>query len=255
MQDLRESHSSRFSRSAREDEVAQENSRSSLRASGPLVQIYDPTTSALQGGVLTGSVYHVILYELEPFVKIQDPPTADRSVLDPGNVNQTRTPSNGMVSGFTIDLLESLAVEMDIELKYYYPCDKKTHKATGQCPTATSGDALTWLKDGDAAGKYYGDMNQYCASFKCFSAAAIKVSADRVQDFRMTQPFMDTGFVVAVKEKEGEPAFMSAFYPFSEAVWVMVIFEIVLVGMIFIFIEGYGTNEALWEFPDISHLK
>jgi ABC-type amino acid transport substrate-binding protein len=260
LQGLSEERPSRFSRSAREDRLSQETARSTLRAAGQLVQIYDPVARALQGGVLAGSTYNVILYELDPFVKIRDPPTTDANVIDPGNVNQTRTPANGMLSGFTIDMLEALSVEMDVEFKYFYPCEKVANDKPTTCKGSDSAiAALEWMKDGDKVpamqDKYYGDMRQYCMDFKCFAASAIKVSAERVQDFRMTQPFLDTGFVVVVKEKEGEPAFMSAFYPFSEDVWAMVILEIVLVGMAFIYIEGYGTNEALWEFPDISELQ
>jgi len=224
-----------------------------------VVQVYDPVNGAIVGGLLAGETYSVILYELAPFVMISDPDSAENIVLDPGNLNQTRTPSNGLISGFTIDLLETLSVELGVTLNYYFPCSKVPHGATGVCEPATAGDALNWLKSGDTdpvmQAKYYGNMTEFCPNYKCFVAAATKILAARVQDFRMTQPFMETGFVLVVNENKAAPPFMSAFDPFTFTVWMMLIVEIIVVGCGFIYVEGYGTNEALWGAPDVSELE
>jgi len=228
-----------------------------LRARGDVVQAYDPINGALSGGGLRGNTYSVILYELAPFVVIADPESAG-AVLDPGNLNQTRTPGNGLLSGFTIDLLETMSVELGVTFNYYYPCSVAPHTAKGVCEPSTAVTALNWLKSGDTdpamAAMYYGNMTQFCPDYRCFVAAATKILASRVQDFRMTQPFLDTGFVLAVKENKASTPFMSAFFPFTTDVWFMIIVEIIIVGIGFIYVEGYGTNEALWAVADVSEL-
>ena len=70
-------------------------------------------------------------------------------IVDPGNLNQTRTPSNGLLSGMVIDLLETLAVDLDVSIKYYYPCKISTYESNGICEKASSSDALNWLAKGD----------------------------------------------------------------------------------------------------------
>ena len=212
---------------------------------------------------MSGRDYGVILYPKKPFVVIEDPPPVpgNLAVQDPGNLNQTRTPANGLLSGLTVDLLESVAVELGVTLRYYYPCARTNYDSTGACVDATDSDALNWLKDGDTdamAAKYFGNMTEFCGgaeTYQCFVASATEISAERVQAFRMTQPFMDTGFALVVKENKANPPLMSAFLPFSALVWFMTIVEIIFVGMAFIFVEGYGTNEALWAAPDTSGLE
>jgi len=68
---------------------------------------------------LAGKSYQVAVYEVPPFVRIDD----ERGLEDPGNVLQTRTAANGQISGLTIELLSEVASQLDIELKYYFPCE------------------------------------------------------------------------------------------------------------------------------------
>lgn len=68
---------------------------------------------------LAGKTYQVVVYEILPFVRIAD----EKGLVDPGNVNQTRTSANGDIAGLTIELLEEVASQLDIELKYYFPCE------------------------------------------------------------------------------------------------------------------------------------
>ena len=209
---------------------------------------------------IQGKTYSVILYPVAPFVMIQDPPLAEATdpVADPGNVNQTRTPANGMLSGLTIELLEALKTEMGATFNYYYPCKKATFASTKRCDVANANGALTWLKDGDVKTaeneKYFGNMTDFCVDARCFVAGAIKIDASRLVDFRMTQPFLYSGFAMAVKSDKAAPGLMSAFLPFSGNVWWAILLEVILCGMAFIYCEGYGTNEALWEAPDVSDL-
>lgn len=229
-----------------------------------IVQTFDPVTGAISNA-LAGNTYGVILYELVPFVIIKDPPPAQgaTSVVDPGNIRQTRLPSNGLLSGMTIDLLETLSVAMGVTFNYYYPCKKAAHTTKGVCEPSTASDALNWLNLGDTDVKqqelFFGNMTQFCGpdvagghKYQCFVASATKITASRVETFRMTQPFMDTGFSLVVLESPEDPPLMSAFLPFTYDVWIMIIFEIVICGMAFNYVEGYGTNEALWGPADLS---
>ena len=104
--------------------------------------------ASLGGGAspLAGNTYQVVIYELEPFVQILD----DKGSVDPGNVLQTRTSENGRISGLTIDLLDEVASQLGVELKYYYPCLIADHTANGKCTKATSDDALKMLDDTSA---------------------------------------------------------------------------------------------------------
>ena len=224
----------------------------------PNYQGYDVASGRIMDTYTKSRVYGVVIYPQAPFVVIDDP--GPGKVQDPGNVNQTRTPSNGLLSGMTIELLEELAVLLSIRLKYYYPCAKARYEATGKCDEATDSEALEWLKSGDTdsamAAKYFGNVTAFCGgNYRCFVAGAVKIVAQRVEDFRMTQSYMDTGFSLAVKESEAAPPLMSAFLPFEGYVWLAIFIEIILYGMGFIFIEGYGTNEALWAAPDTSELQ
>jgi hypothetical protein len=200
--------------------------------------------------------FNVVLYEIPPFVVIKDPPelTADKKVQDPGNLNQTRTPGNGYISGLTIELLEKLKQELGISINYYYPCNIVNYNKDKKCAKANADEALDWL-DKMTPGKYFGDMATWCKDYQCLVAGALKIDEVRVQKFRMTQPFMDTGFVLVVKSSPSSPPLMSAFFPFSFSVWLVVIAEVIICGACFIYVEGYGTNEALWGAPDVSELE
>jgi hypothetical protein len=221
-------------------------------------QAYDVAAGGIIDTYTKGRVYSVIIYPQAPFVVIGEPGTG--KVQDPGNVNQTRTPSNGLLSGMTIELLEEIAVMLGVRLKYYYPCAKARYEATGKCDEAIDSEALDWLKSGDRdlamAAKYFGNVTDFCGGkYRCFVAGPIKVVAQRMEDFRMTQSYMDTGFSLAVKKSKAAPPLLSAFLPFEGMVWFALFIEILLYGLGFVYIEGYGTNEALWAAPDTSELQ
>ncbi len=55
-----------------------------------------PPTDEAEASSLLGIVFDVIVYQIPPFVDIDSP----EGLIDPGNVNQTRTPENGGLTGF-----------------------------------------------------------------------------------------------------------------------------------------------------------
>ena len=246
-----------------------------------LVQAYDPSLGALDKGALAGRTYGVILYEAPGFVVISDPPPAASQpgkpqsfdVVDPGNINQTRTPGNGMLSGFTIDMLETMAIDLGFKLKYYYPCRKTVYDVTGTCASANEDEALAWLKDGDTdpvqKSVYFGDIEDMCndigdpagnpgippGKFRCFVAGAVKNTAKNYQDFYMTQPMWESGFWLVTKEQAAATPLMAFAFPFYWETWLVIFSELLIVGMCFIYVEGYGTNMVLSGPLDLSAYK
>jgi len=234
-------------------------------------QAYDPVAGAFDKDVLKDRTYSVILYHEPPFVMIKDPPPDPKAkpgvVVDPGNLNQTRTPSNGLLSGFTIDVLESLAVDLGVTLKYYYPCKKKLYADTGSCGSAGQDEALDWLKKGDTSpvmrATYFGDVTEMCgdqillaeSQFRCFVAGGVRISAEYYQDFFMTQSMWDTGYALVTLSKTSPTKLMAFAFPFWFETWIVIIAELVIVGMCFVYAEGYGTNQCMYTPLDLSTCK
>jgi ABC-type amino acid transport substrate-binding protein len=233
-------------------------------------QAYDPVAGAFDKDVLKDRTYSVILYHEPPFVMIKDPPPDPKAkVVDPGNLNQTRTPSNGLLSGFTIDVLESLAVDLGVTLKYYYPCQKNLYENTGSCGSAGQDEALDWLKQGDTnpvmRATYFGDVAEMCgdqillaakeSQFRCFVAGGVRISAEYYQDFFMTQSMWDTGYALVTLSKPSPTKLMAFAFPFWFETWIVIIAELVIVGICFVYAEGYGTNQCMYTPLDLSTCK
>eukprot|EP00960_Hanusia_phi_P059704 764264-Hanusia_phi.AAC.1 len=145
---------------------------------------YDPGTQKTLP-CFQGYTYSAIIYHDPPFVIIDDyfaNGTAGNS--DPGNVNQTRTPANGKLSGLSIDMMGALATNVSRE---------------GSCavkddPHGEDGDNDAWLLD-QSRSLQTRKMLRHEVNLE----AKILHST---QQYRLTQPFMESGFVMAVLESK-----------------------------------------------------
>lgn len=203
-----------------------------------------PPTENQAATTLDDVSFDVIVYHIPPFVDIDEP----QGLQDPGNVNQTRTPDNGGITGFAIDMLEEIAQQLEVRFKYYYPCQVTSYLQNAKtCLFVTSTEALLMLDD-VAGSTYFGTGPGFCQADRCFVAGAPKISEQTVRKYDVTMPFMEKGFGLAVRAGQPNPVFMSWANPFQWQLWMLVVAEIVVCAICFMIVEGYGTNEALWSF-------
>jgi hypothetical protein len=116
-------------------------------------KVDDQLTHARAGGLLhmrqtlTCGLALAVLYHVPPFVDIHGWRAEQND--DPGNEKQTRRPSNGKLTGLTIDMLEELSEMTGCKFHYLYPCSRGSYGSNGNaCSLATAGDAFAMLTTG-----------------------------------------------------------------------------------------------------------
>ncbi|EKX38360.1 hypothetical protein GUITHDRAFT_154734, partial [Guillardia theta CCMP2712] len=123
---------------------------------------YDPSTQKPLAS-FDGYTYSAIIYHDPPFVSIQDyfANSTNPADQDPGNLNQTRTPGNGKLSGLSIDMLGALSTTMGVSFKYYYPCNVQLYNSQKYCNTPTKNESLN-LFSGTPG--YFGSIADMCGA-------------------------------------------------------------------------------------------
>mmetsp|Transcript_3247 Transcript_3247/g.7708 ORF Transcript_3247/g.7708 Transcript_3247/m.7708 type:complete len:709 (+) Transcript_3247:213-2339(+) len=206
-----------------------------------------PESVGMATGDFANKTYNVVVYYVPPFVEFEDRDALDG---DPGNVMQTRTIENGGLSGLTIDFLALVEEVMGMKFNFYYPCETIFYQDNGFCNdnTLRSAEAAKGMLDvmGANSTLFYGGGTGLCGpEFLCLSAGGHKISEDLLLRYFVSQPYMEKGFRMVVKTETPEPDFMSWAQPFDFRLWILVVVEIGIVGVAFMFVEGYGTNEML----------
>jgi len=192
-----------------------------------------------------GRRYTVVLYHIPPFVTINDwAATTDNS--DPGNILGTRTVAGGQLSGLTVDFLMDLESRLQVQFKFVYPC-KSAEFAGGACKAPTKAHALAMVRGSASSAEYIGGGAGFCSDLRCFAAGAVKIDVPTLSDFFVTQPYMEKGFALVVREGPVQPGLFSWAEPFTQELWIVIVCELVLCALGFMWVEGYGTNEALWD--------
>ena len=146
---------------------------------------------------LQNATYNVVLYEIPPFVRLEDFEALNG---DPGNVNQTRTPRNGGISGITIDFLSLVEYHTGANFNYYYPCRTLDFELTGKCDASLvrrANESLLMLNSGisEEVSEFFGGGIGLCGNeINCLSAGAHKISEGLLIKHFLTQPIMMTGY-------------------------------------------------------------
>ena len=215
-----------------------------------------------------GLNFSVVLVHAPPLVNIEDPQAVGG---DPGNLEQTRTVSNGRLSGLVIDLLSHIQDSLGCSFTYVYPCKRVSGSKAQTCESAdytSVSSALEMLDTArvdvhkygleDYAGLeeeqkaddklYLGGGPALCPEFLCFVASNVKVTEERMKAYFMTQPFLYKGFVLVVNSGAPLADYFSWASPFMEFVWVLTLGEIVIATVAFCICEGYGIGNALSEY-------
>ena len=149
------------------------------------------------------------------------------------------TPCPGLISRY-----------LQVKFRYVYPCLKSVNDATGKCGAKpTKAMALEMVAGGTGAAKYVGGDN-FCPDMQCFVAGAVKIDAPTVRKYFVTQSYMEKGFVLVMRSGPVEPGLFSWAEPFSQTLWAVIVAELFLCGIAFMWVEGYGTNDALWDFSN-----
>ena len=191
-------------------------------------------------------------------------------MLCAGNIEQTRTIANEMLSGLVIDLLSHIQDSLGCTFKFYYPCARLNGTAT----TCNARDyssvqsGLTMLDtariDEDKYGLdgyenlkaqqdadddvYYGGGPGLCPDNRCFVAANVAITAERMTRYFMTQPFLYKGFTLVVNSGDLKADFFSWMYPFVHFVWMLTVGVITVSTFAFCICEGYGVGNSLSEY-------
>mmetsp|Transcript_33754 Transcript_33754/g.81795 ORF Transcript_33754/g.81795 Transcript_33754/m.81795 type:complete len:660 (+) Transcript_33754:187-2166(+) len=211
----------------------------------PYTSWTSPDSLGTSTPIFANYTFKVVLYHVPPFVVIEDKEAEEG---DPGNLNNTRTPGNGKLSGLTIDFLVEIGEQLGCKFEFLYPCKKAYYADNKRCSDLdfrSSAAALTIVKGGVESLLYSGISATFCSDYRCFAAGALKVTEEVIRDFFPTHPYMEKGFKIVVKAQEAQISFMSWAGPFEANLWIVVICEVVFVALIFMITEGYGTNPGL----------
>jgi len=212
------------------------------------VPIWDSPYSPSQtnADLFLGVTFRVIVYQVPPFVNIEDPEAA---VLgDPGNVKQKRNYVNGKISGLVIDLLEQIKTLLNCEIEYYYPCRASDTTCSSSDFTSSTAALQMLAVDSPASSLFHGGGADLCPNYNCLVGGNVKISEENLRNFFFTQPFLQNGFVLVARSGEAEPRIMSWADPMTSFVWTVVIIELIVVGLGLCFTEGYGFINSLSEF-------
>ena len=175
-----------------------------------------------------------------------------------------------MLSGLVIDLLSHIQDSLGCTFKFYYPCARLNGTAT----TCNARDyssvqsGLTMLDtariDEDKYGLegyenlkaqqdadddvYYGGGPGLCPDNRCFVAANVAITEERMTRYFMTQPFLYKGFTLVVNSGDLKADFFSWMYPFVHFVWMLTVGVITVSTFAFCICEGYGVGNSLSEY-------
>ena len=197
---------------------------------------------------LENTTYSVILYEIAPFVSIND---VEAVQGDPGNVNQTRTPRNGGLSGITIEFLSLVEYHTGAIFQYYYPCLKSDLQLNGICNAELvrmPNESLALLDSGlsEEVSQYVGGGRYLCGPrYQCFSAGAHKISEGLLIRYFLTQPIMMTGYRLVTLAVPDSPTIFSWASPFTYGVWLVIAVEIIVCGLAIFIVEFNADNDSL----------
>lgn len=200
---------------------------------------------------LENAVYSVILYDIPPYVKIKD---IEGVRGDPGNVNQTRTPHNGGLTGITVEFLSLVEYHTGAIFKYYYPCRQQDRKITGKCnaeKVRKDSEALSMLGSDSESTFFGGNALTLCGGNNtgCFSAGAHRISESLLIRYSLTQPILMTGYRLITLAVPDEPKLFDWALPFDWIVWIIIGAEILFCGVAIFIIEYKAKNPTLSSTP------
>mmetsp|Transcript_45229 Transcript_45229/g.94702 ORF Transcript_45229/g.94702 Transcript_45229/m.94702 type:complete len:454 (-) Transcript_45229:1088-2449(-) len=182
-----------------------------------------------------GRTFKVAVYHQPPMVIISDW-AAEGENSDPGNRNHSRTFGSG-IAGITIQFLEDLAADFNCNFEYHYPCPNYEETMSCNASDVTSKElALAMLTE-----DFCSQPNEETGL--CFAAGSIKLTGNLAHKYDFTHPFFESSFKLVTMSGSPPFQFMSWASPFDYTLWIALVIEILIIGGMFMFTEGYGTND------------
>mmetsp|Transcript_11455 Transcript_11455/g.28482 ORF Transcript_11455/g.28482 Transcript_11455/m.28482 type:complete len:559 (-) Transcript_11455:106-1782(-) len=141
-------------------------------------------------------------------------------VISPFVMQDTTKVGNAAFSGFTVDLLNALEDELDVEFEYF---------VASEAEKESSAKALELV----GAGKALGDPLEAHVA-----AGAIHITASRSKDVNFALPYYFLGYALVVKAPASVPNPLTFLLPFHDLLWVGIIIEMLIVGIVFYLMES-----------------
>jgi len=127
---------------------------------------------------------------------------------------------NERFSGYTIDMLDLLKEELKCDFTYFVGDPDEPESANAALEAVGAGKGIGETREAD------------------FAAGMIHMTANRSRLVHFTTPYMSSGYVMVVPVPSLNRGLWNFFSPFDELLWVLVLFEMIVVAIAFYITEA-----------------